>query len=154
MDMKMDNKMDMLSINNHHYIVMFIIMVISGFLTTMNMWIDKVGDFQISLNDIYMILLMSGWMFLFMGIFYSKMNISIIGLGLVIINIWCIRTQFMITQSQYLLGMIPHHSMAIHMSKKLLNKSGSGADNIMLSYLQNLIRTQDNEINFMKDKLH
>jgi hypothetical protein len=40
-------------------------------------------------------------------------------------NIWCIRNQFLITERQYKLGMIPHHSMAVHMSKKLLEKENN-----------------------------
>jgi uncharacterized protein (DUF305 family) len=43
------------------------------------------------------------------------------------------------------MGMIPHHSMAIHMSKKLLEKK-----NNIKPFLQEIITTQENEINFMK----
>ena len=88
---------------------------------------------------------MTGWMFLFMGLFYQKINIIIIGIILVIINMWCIRKQFLINETQYKLGMIPHHSMAIHMSKKLLEKK----NNISL-FLQNIIKTQENEITILK----
>lgn len=73
------------------------------------------------------------------------MNIFLIGILLVIFNIWCIRTQFLISENQYKLGMIPHHSMAIHMSKKLKNKN-----NNMQSFLDNLIITQENEIKILK----
>jgi uncharacterized protein (DUF305 family) len=54
----------------------------------------------------------------------------------------------MITQEQYLLGMIPHHSMAIHMSEKLLEKK-----NNMREFLQNVITKQNEEITYMKYKL-
>ena len=53
----------------NHYIVMFIIMIIAGLLSTMNVWIDKYQDIRYSLNDVYMILLMAGWMLFFMGLF-------------------------------------------------------------------------------------
>ena len=69
----------------------------------------------------------------------------IIGILLVIINIWCIRTQFLVTEKQYKLGMIPHHSMAIHMSKKLLQKK-----NNIQSFAENIIKNQESEIEFMK----
>jgi uncharacterized protein (DUF305 family) len=60
--------------------------------------------------------------------------------------IGCIRTQFLISESQYKMGMIPHHSMAIHMSRKLLEKG-----NISISsFLKNIIKTQENEIILMK----
>lgn len=129
----------------NHYVVMFLIMVISGLLSTMNVWVDKLDDIRISLNDVYMILLMSGWMLLFMGIVYKSMSAFLFGLALVISNIWCIRTQFLISDSQYKVGMIPHHSMAVHMSKKLLEK-----ENAITPFLNNLIQTQENEIVFLK----
>jgi hypothetical protein len=121
-------------------------MIISGALSTMNIWVDKYSDIRFSLNDVYMILLMTGWMFLFMGAFYKEMNIMLFGIILVITNLWCIRTQFMVTEEQYKLGMIPHHSMAIHMSKKLLEKP-----NKIHNFLENLIKTQEKEIEFMKN---
>jgi len=124
---------------------MFFIMIISGLLSTMNIWVDKLDDIRFGMNDAYMILLMSGWMFLFMGMIYHEMNIFFIGLLLVIVNIWCIRNQFLITETQYKLGMIPHHSMAIHMSKKLLEKN-----NNISRFLENIIKTQENEINILK----
>ena len=133
--------------SNHynHYVVMFFIMVLSGLLTTMNIWVDKIDDIRFSLNDVYMILLMSGWMLLFMGVFYKEITPFIIGLLLVISNIWCIRSQFLISETQYKLGMIPHHSMAVLMSKKLLEKA-----NTISPFLYNLIQTQENEIVFLK----
>jgi hypothetical protein len=129
----------------NHYVVMFVIMIISGLLSTMNVWVDKYSDIRFSINDIYMSLLMTGWMFLFMGIFYKELNIFVIGVLLVLCNIWCIRNQFLVTERQYKLGMIPHHSMAILMSKKLLNK-----ENSIDVFLKNIINTQEKEIDFMK----
>ena len=123
--------------SNHtnHYVIMFLIMLISGFLSTMNVWVDKVDDIRFSINDLYMTLLMTGWMFLFMGLIYRELNVFLIGLCLVIINIWCIRKQFLITETQYKLGMIPHHSMAVHMSKQLLEK-----ENNISGFMKNLIK--------------
>lgn len=124
---------------------MFLIMILSSLLTTMNLWVDKLSDIRFSLNDIYMALVMTGWMFLFIGILYRDFGIVIIGSLLVLVNIWCIRNQFFINETQYKLGMIPHHSMAIHMSKKLLDR-----ENNMERFLKNLIQTQEDEIEFMK----
>uniref|UniRef100_A0A6C0ID30 DUF305 domain-containing protein n=1 Tax=viral metagenome TaxID=1070528 RepID=A0A6C0ID30_9ZZZZ len=129
----------------NHYTIMFFIMVLSGLLSTMNVWVDKLDDIRFSINDAYMILLMNGWMFLFMGLIYKEMSVFFIGLSLIIVNIWCIRNQFLITESQYKLGMIPHHSMAIHMSKKLLEK-----ENNISPFIQNIINTQEKEIVFLK----
>ncbi len=127
--------------NHSHYTVMFFIMILSGLLSTMNIWVDKIDHMRFSINDIYMILLMTGWMFLFMGLIYKETKIFFIGLSLIIFNIWCIRTQFLITEAQYKLGMIPHHSMAIHMSKKLLEKQ-----NNISPLLQHIIKEQEKEI--------
>ncbi len=129
----------------NHYLSMFFIMIISGLLSTMNIWVNSIDDIRFSLNDIYMTLLMTGWMFLFMGIINWNIRVFLFGLFLVIINIWFIRIQFMITQNQYILGMIPHHSMAIHMSKKLLEK-----DNNISDFLEQIINKQTEEIMYMK----
>lgn len=130
---------------NSHYISMFFIMIISSLLTTMNVWADKLDDVRFSINDIYMALLMTGWMFLFMGLVYKEFNITITGSVLVLVNLWCIRTQFLVSERQFKLGMIPHHSMAIHMSKKLLEKN-----NKIQPLLNNIIKNQEDEIVFMK----
>jgi len=132
--------------NNLHYTIMFFIMILSGLLSTMNVWVDKYDDIRFSLNDAYMILLMTGWMFFFMGIVYQDITVILIGVLLVSINIYFIRTQFLINETQYKLGMIPHHSMAIHMSKKLLEKK-----NNIKKFLKTIINTQQKEILFLKD---
>ena len=91
---------------------------------------------------------MTGWMFLFMGLYYRDLIIIFIGLLLVLTNIWLIRTQFMVTSRQYLLGMIPHHSMAIHMSKKLIQNQP-----MIHSFASSIITTQEKEIDSMKKYL-
>ena len=132
-------------LQNNHYTVMFFIMILSGLLSTMNVWADKLDDIRFSINDLYMTLLMCGWMFLFMGLIYKETGIFFIGLLLVIVNILCIRNQFIVTETQYKLGMIPHHSMAVHMSRKLLEK-----ENNIPQFVQNIINTQEKEIEFLK----
>ena len=130
----------------NHYVHMFFIMLLSGLLSTMNVWVDKVDDVRFSINDVYMILLMTGWMFLFMGWIYQETIVFFIGLTLIILNIWCIRNQFLVTETQYKLGMIPHHSMAVHMSKKLLEK-----ENNIAPFVENIIKTQEDEIYYLKN---
>ena len=129
----------------NHYLTMFFIMILSGLLSTMNVWVDKLDDIRFSINDAYMTLLMTGWMFFFMGLIYQEISVFFIGLSLIIINIWCIRNQFLIDETQYKLGMIPHHSMAVHMSKKLLEK-----ENTISPFLQHIIKSQEEEILFLK----
>lgn len=134
--------------HNEHFYVMFFIMILAGSLSTMNNWANNFSDIRFSLNDIYMIFLMTGYMLLFMGIYYKNLYGFIIGLLLVILNFLAIRNQFMISEEQYLLGMIPHHSMAILMSKKLMFKKNNIND-----LLNDIIDNQEDEINYMKSKL-
>lgn len=128
----------------NHFAVMFVIMLISGILSTMNMWVDKYNHIRFTLNDAYMIALMTGWMMLFMGLFYRNVTATIFGLIIVLLSIFCIRTQLFITENQYKMGMIPHHSMAVHMSKQMLKK-----DNSIQSFLNHIIKTQSDEIIFL-----
>ena len=65
---------------NNHYTIMFFIMILSGLLSTMNVWADKIDDIRFSMNDVYMALLMTGWMFLFMGLVNQEIIIIIIGI--------------------------------------------------------------------------
>lgn len=125
---------------------MFAIMILSGLLSTMNIWVDKWDDIRFSINDVYMTLLMTGWMFLFMGLYYSESLILFLGLFLVVANIWFIRNQFMVTTEQYILGMIPHHSMAILMSKRLIQNQ----DSPLNKFVSNIIISQEKEIEYMK----
>jgi hypothetical protein len=133
-----------------HYVVMFFIMILSGLLSTMNVWVDQWDDIRFSMNDVYMTLLMTGWMFLFMGLYYKEVVIAILGILFVLLNIWGIRTQFLVSTDQYLLGMIPHHSMAILMSKRLMEKQPS--ENIK-GFVSTIITTQKKEIQYMKEKI-
>ncbi len=130
--------------HSNHYIIMFCIMILSGLLSTMNVYADKLDDIRWSLNDIYMTTLMTGWMITFMSIYYKDVKPFIIGSCFVIFSFYAIRTQLFISQDQYLLGMIPHHSMAILMSKRLLTK-----DNSITPFLNKIITTQTKEIEYM-----
>ena len=88
--------------------------------------------------------LMTGWMITFMSIYYKDVNPFIVGSCIVIFSFYAIRTQLFISQDQYLLGMIPHHSMAILMSKRLLVKNNS-----ITPFLNKIITTQTKEIEYM-----
>lgn len=126
--------------------VMFMIMLVSGLLSTMNIWADSLTDIRLSFNDLYMIFLMTGWMFFFMGIYYRQMNTFIFGGGLVVVTLLAIRTQFLISEKQFITSMIPHHSMAVFMSKKLLEKD----KRVLNKFAGQIIKTQEEEIKFMK----
>ena len=93
--------------HSNHYIIMFCIMILSGLLSTMNVYADKLDDIRWSLNDIYMTTLMTGWMITFMSIYYKDLSPFIVGICIVLFSLYAIRTQLFISQDQYLLGMIP-----------------------------------------------
>jgi uncharacterized protein YdcH (DUF465 family) len=130
-------------------IIMLIIMFISGLLSSMNNWVDKLSDVQFHLNDIYMSLLMCGWSLILMGIYYIHYKLLVIGIVLTFIIMYCIRTQLFIDKTHYLKGMIPHHSMAVLMSKRLLEKNLSLEPEIK-QLATNIISSQETEINLMK----
>jgi hypothetical protein len=133
----------------NHYVVMTIIMLFAGILSTMNVWADNLSDIRLSLNDFYMILLMVGWMLLFMSMYNRDYKVSMISVVIVSLSMFAIRKQLFIDERQFLLGMIPHHSMAVHMSKKMKSKN-----NDIKELLDNIIESQNKEIDFMKKRLN
>lgn len=128
-----------------HFLVMTFIMILSGLLSTMNVWADKLDDVRLSMNDLYMILLMTGWMLLFMGFYYGSPGWSFIGFVVVLACLYGIRTQMFVSERQFLLGMIPHHSMAVLMSKRMREKPNS-----ISKLLNSILQSQENEIRYMK----
>ena len=167
------NNMNHSMTDSKEIIIMLIIMFISGLLSSMNNWVDKISDIQFHLNDIYMSLLMCGWSLILMGIYYIHYKFLIIGIIVTFIIMYCIRTQLFINETQYLKGMIPHHSMAVLMSKKLIEKKeqkikDNNINNInnknnkklinsiplVTKFINNIIDTQNNEIKLMKTILN
>lgn len=138
--------------------IMMIIMFIAGLLSSMNIWVDKISDFKFHLNDVYMSLLMCSWSLLFMGIYYTNINLFLIGIIMTIMIIYCIRNQLFINETQYIKGMIPHHSMAVLMSKNLLEKKFNDntidISNQIKTLASHIINTQEHEIKLMKTRLN
>lgn len=140
---------------NHHdskisdIAIMFIIMIIAGILSGMNMWVSNISDVRIQINDVYMGIKMTGWMFLLMGLFYSSNNYIWIGLGTIGISFYFIRNQIFVNQYEYLNSMIPHHSMAVFMSEKIKEKNVI-KDKEINDLVSSIIITQQEEIELMK----
>lgn len=61
---------------DHHYNSMFAISIASGILSSMYLWSDKFSHVGISINDVYMTGIMTGWMFFFMAFLDKKMDDS------------------------------------------------------------------------------
>lgn len=134
--------------NHNHYLIMTIIMILTGLLSNMNVYADKLSDIHLSINDLYMISLMTGYMLFFMALYYYDIKPLIISLCIIIFSFIAIRKQFFVNENQFLLGMIPHHSMAVLMSKRMSEK-----ENTIQKLLNNIIQSQEDEINYMKKKL-
>lgn len=128
---------------------MVLISLLAGSLSTMNLWVARPDHARFHLNDTYMVLLMTAWMVLFDSIYYHRSQIILIGSAVsIVILIYCIRNQSFITDTQFMKGMIPHHSMAITMSEKIKEKS---KDKNIIELANNIIRTQNEEIAYMKN---
>ena len=134
--------------SEHNVLFMIICMFFAGYASTMNNWIDKIDDFRFSLNDFYMTGLMTGWMIFFMGLFTLNIYKCLGGLIMALIFLSLIRTQAFVTEIQFLKGMIPHHSMAVMMSKRLEKKPNS-----IQHLLDQIIQSQEKEIIIMKKYL-
>lgn len=129
-------------------LIMIIIMAISGLLSSMSVWADKVNDMRLSINDIYMIVLMTAWMTFLMSVLHKNIAYSFIS-GLVILaTYYAIRKQLFINIKDFYRGMIPHHSMALLMSKRVLEKNGLTRED--REFANNIIKTQSSEIEWMK----
>ena len=127
---------------------MFLIMLVAGALSTMNLAVDSWTDIRWSLNDLYMILTMAGWMLVFMAVLNQDWWIMGTSIVLVAASIWAIRVQLLISTDQFVLGMIPHHSMAVHMSRQLVNSTSPSP---LKEFALQIMKNQENEIAFMKE---
>ena len=133
-------------------LTMTLISIVSALLSGMWVWADKWTDVKLSINDFYMAFLMTGWMFLLQGIVMKHTNYTIIGTLLVVASLFVIRFQILVSQDQYLQGMIPHHSMAVFLSRKQIEKSGND-EKILDGLPFSIIQSQRVEIGKMKQLL-
>ena len=125
---------------------MIIISIIAALLSTMNVWSFDINHIRIHLNDIYMALLMTFWMIMLESGYNRTSNNVLLGIIGIILSLYLIRNQVMITDSQFLNGMIPHHSMAILMAQKIKTRT---KDKRIIELADNIITNQTNEIEYM-----
>src|SRR5438552_1661661 len=108
--------------NNMNITIMIMISFIAGYLSTMNLWTVNIKHVRWHINDFYMVMLMASLMilldYLVMHNYTVDVTILII-VSIIIITLFAIRTQFLVDDKQFLNGMIPHHSMAILMSREI-----------------------------------
>ena len=136
--------------------LMFIGSFIIQYLLMSLIMVNNIGDFTNSLGKFYMSIIMGLYMIVLEVMMHdyhydviSTKYYIIIG-TLIFAFILLYRTQQLITDKQYLEGMIEHHSMAILTSNKILQKT----DNYNIAKLaKNILQTQQDEIIVMKDLL-
>jgi hypothetical protein len=130
---------------------MIFISVLSGLFSAMYIWADKFSDIRISINDLYMALLMTGFMIFFMAALAGDTIWIVFSLLSIGTTVWLIRTQRYVSKRQYFRGMIPHHSMAVLMSKRLLENDTSLTQHEK-QFVDQIIQSQEREIEWMKNK--
>jgi hypothetical protein len=129
---------------------------IAGYLSTMNIWTVNIKHVRWHLNDLYMVLLMTSWM-LVLGYLLLRNHminskvVFIIAILFIVIIIYAIRKQFLIDDKNFLNGMIPHHSMAILMAKRIKEKT---KDPRIIKLANEIIKSQSEEINQMTNILN
>lgn len=128
---------------------MFIISMLSALFSSMSVWADKWDDVRLSLNDFYMAFLMTGWMFVLEGALMLHGSYILGGTILILLSFICIRTQAFVDVQQYVRGMIPHHSMAVLMSKKLIGKYG---ESVLGTLPREIVKNQESEIIYLKNQ--
>lgn len=126
---------------------MVIISMIAGLLSSMNVWAYDYTHARLHLNDLYMAALMTCWMIALYSLYNGHFQQAIIGFICIIILVYFIRKQTFITESQFMKGMIPHHSMAITMAEQIKNKTH---DTKIINFANQIIKAQSEEIKFMQ----
>ena len=96
-----------------------------------------------------MIFLMTAWMCFFMAALHKDLRVLAISAAAIVAIFYAIRNQTFITADQYFKGMIPHHSMAILTSKRLLQHNPRLTDEER-RFVTDIITTQEREIQWMK----
>lgn len=116
--------------------------------------VDEVSDIFISMNRLYMALLMVSPMCLIMIISMKSMYIdkkqnriiTLMSVFIFIAAFYCLRTQAFISDKQYMKAMIPHHSSAVMTSKHAAIK-----DPQVRMLADSIIQSQQREIRLMKE---
>jgi hypothetical protein len=76
-----------------------------------------------------------------------------IGIGLSAVFLYIMRSQIFIKPEDWMRGMIPHHSTAITTTRKLLENNQLKPDSNIYKLANDILKTQQDEIAFMKELL-
>lgn len=113
--------------------------------------IARTKDYMISLNQIYMGIVMASLMVILEAFMHPlSLNGWIFIIMLLALSIIAIRYQWFIDEKQFLRDMIPHHSMALLTAGSIKNKT---SDTNIKQLATTIEQTQKLEINIMKKYL-
>lgn len=139
--------------------ILFTVMFFSAlFLNPMNILAYQTDHLYPSLTLIYASLYMASTMICTHQIVHyfqmGHFNITVFGIGLImmLLFIWVLRSQIGVTSQQWLRRMIPHHSTALTTTKKLLENEKIDEKTFRLA--KNIVMTQQQEIDLMKNILN
>jgi hypothetical protein len=121
----MENKLDS-SKNYLKFFAMIGTSMIAMFFLMYTHSYQIIDHFWFSETRLFMTMIMGGSMIIIMLLYMlpmyknRKMNIAILALGGIFIagSLWLVRSQTTVTDTDYMEGMIPHHSIAILTSKR------------------------------------
>lgn len=140
-----------------YQLIQFIIMFLFGFfLNPMNMLAYDINDFYTSTTLFYSGLFMASnmiWAHELVHYFsMNHLNIYVFMIGIVLsgICVFLLRSQFLVTDEQWIRRMIPHHSTALTTSTNIVNKT---QDENIKTLAKTIIETQEKEIQYMRTLL-
>ena len=137
-------------------LIMVILSFIAMFILMYSM-VDKIENVTININQFYMAALMTAPMIIIemvlMGSMYmnKKLNLFIIAISAVVL-VACflfIRNQRGVSDKQFVRSMIPHHAAAL-----LMAKEAKITDPEIKKLVNDIISSQQKEIDFMKAKIN
>jgi hypothetical protein len=112
--------------------------------------IDSLADYRISLNQVYAAIMMGSFMVFVEGLVHTLPLWIWLVFGSLFIGSWiAIRNQWGITDKQYILDMIPHHSMAVLTSKHVVSRPSA-----LHSLAKQILESQQKEIELMKSMVN
>jgi uncharacterized membrane protein YvlD (DUF360 family) len=136
--------------NTYDIWFMMLISFVIGYVT---MPIINTENTTINLNKIYNALLMAfimGIIEILMHSVHIDYTMLIALLFLTTVLFYFIRNQVFINDTQFYLSMIEHHQMALEMAKSIKQKT---TDPDLQNLADNILKTQKEEIDFMRNKL-
>lgn len=145
------------SLSSYKLLIIMAVVHFFAMYVLMYSMVENFSDIFPNLNQFYMAGIMTSPMIileiLLMNSMYrnKKINILIITISIIILIAFFlfIRNQTAISDDEFLKSMIPHHSAAILMCEKAKITDGE-----IQNLCQNIISSQQSEIEFMKSKLN